>query len=82
MQKAQTTVDTPQPASESFKSETRQFSDVSEMNEIYKGRADVRFIQTDCGSVTATSRLTSIGPLQIQQLCWTGKLIAEAARPK
>ena len=30
-------------------------------------------------AVTATSRLTSIGPLQIQQLCWTGKLIAEAA---
>lgn len=29
--------------------------------------------------VTATSRLTSTGPLRIQQLCWNGKLIAEAA---
>ena len=81
MQKAQTIVGTPQSLanSESFKSETRQFTDVSEMNEAYRGRADVRFIQTARGSVTATSRLTSIGPLQIQQFSWTGKLITEAA---
>ncbi len=62
-----------------FVTETRQFTDVSEMNEAYRGRADVRFIQKALGPVTATSRLTSVGPLQIQQLCWSGKLIAEAA---
>lgn len=78
MQKAQTADGAPQPASESFKSETRQFTDVSEMNEAYRGRAYVRFIQTARGSVTAKSRLTSIGPLQIQQFSWTGKLITEA----
>jgi AraC-like DNA-binding protein len=79
MQKAQTTVGTPQPVSESLKIETRQFSDVCEMNELYKGRADIRFIQKAPGMITAISRLTSIGPLQFQQLSWTGQLIAEAA---
>ncbi len=79
MQKAQTIAGTPQSVSESFKSETRQFTDVSEMNTAYRGRAEVRFIQTARGSVTAKSRLTSIGPLQIQQFSWTGKLITEAA---
>ena len=81
MQKAQTIAGPPQSFSnsKSFKSETRQFTDVSEMTEAYRGRADVRFFQTARGSVTATSRLTSIGPLQIQQFSWTGKLITEAA---
>ncbi len=79
MQKVQPNAGAPQSVSESFKSETRQFTDVSEMNEAYRGRADVRFIQTARGSVTAKSRLTSIGPLQIQQFSWTGKLITEAA---
>ena len=79
MQKAQPMARTAQNQSDLLATETRQFTDVSEMNEAYRGRADVRFIQTARGSVTAKSRLTSIGPLQIQQFSWTGKLITEAA---
>jgi AraC-like DNA-binding protein len=78
MQKAHKSARSPQNHSDVLVSETRQFTDVSEMNELYRGRADVRFIQKARGKVTATSQLTSIGPLHIQQLSWTGKLIAEA----
>ncbi len=79
MQKAQPMARTPQNQPDLLVTEIRHSKDVSEMNEMYRGRADVRFIQTAPGAVTATTRLTSIGPLQIQQLCWSGKLIAEAA---
>lgn len=69
----------PQNQSDRLATETRQFTDVSEITEAYRGRADVRFIQTTGGNVTSESRLTSIGPVQIQQISWTGKLITEAA---
>ena len=79
MQKAQPMARTAQNQSDLLATETRQFTDVSEMNEAYRGRADVRFIQKAPDTATATSRLTSIGPLQIQRFSWTGKLITEAA---
>ena len=79
MQKAQPMARTAQNQSDLLATETRQFTDVSEMTEAYRGRADVRFIQNGTWRGTATSRLTSIGPLQIQQFSWTGKLITEAA---
>ncbi len=79
MQKAQPMARTAQNQSDLLATETRQFTDVSEMTEAYSGRADVRFIQTAPGAVLATSRMTSIGPLQIQRFSWTGKLITEAA---
>jgi hypothetical protein len=44
MQKAQSMDRTPQNQSKLLVTKTRQFTDVSEMNEAYKGRADVRFI--------------------------------------
>ncbi len=79
MQKAQPMARTAQNQSDLLATETRRFTDVSEMNEAYRGRADVRFIQKAPDTATATSRLTSIGPLQVQQFSWTGKLITEAA---
>ncbi|TWU07816.1 Virulence regulon transcriptional activator VirF [Stieleria varia] len=79
MQKAQPMARTPQDQFGLLATETRQFTDVCEMNEAYRGRADVRFMQTAPGGAAATSRLTSIGPVQIQQISWTGKLITEAA---
>lgn len=79
MQKAQSVAGASRNQSDVPVSETRKFTDVSEMTEAYRGRADVRFIQKARGSVTAKSRLTSIGPVQIQQFSWTGKLITEAA---
>lgn len=78
MKKAQATADKQRSSPESFKCETLRFEDVSEMSEMFRGRADVRFIQKAPGKVTATTRFTSIGPFQIQQVSWTGKLIVEA----
>jgi hypothetical protein len=82
MQKAQSFTGLPPIPPNLLATETRQFTDVSEMNELFKGRADVRFIQKMPGGVSVKSRLTSIGTMRIQQLCWSGQLIVEAGTAK
>ncbi len=82
MQKAQSFTGLPPIPPNLLATETRQFTEVSEMNELFKGRADVRFIQKLPGGVSVKSRLTSIGTMRIQQLCWSGQLIVEAGTAK
>ena len=62
---------TPQNQSDLLATETRQFTDVSEMNEAYRGRADIRFIQIPLSAAWATPVSPEVqGRVEVGLLCF------------